>query len=74
MKVYVVVRNVNYECVYDYCGVAATLDKAKEILQDILDNQFEIEESLTSFEVQDCGNYWVYIIDGVQFEIWEEVI
>lgn len=73
MKVYVVLRKVDDEYIYDYCGVSATLDGAKEILQDILDEQYE-DEQLCSFEQQDYSTYWVYVIDGVQFEIWEEVI
>lgn len=73
MKVYVVLRKVDDEYIYDYCGVSATLDGAKEILQDILDEQYE-DEQLSSFEQQDYSTYWVYVIDGVQFEIWEEVI
>ena len=74
MKVYVVVRKIEDGYMYDYCGVSATLDGAKEILQDVLDELYEDEQQLSSFEEQDYINYWVYIIDGVQFEIWEEVI
>lgn len=74
MKVYVVLRKVNYEYTYDYCGVSATLDGAKEILQEVLDEQYEDGQLLSSFEQQDYSNYWIYVIDGVQFEIWEEVI
>ncbi len=73
MKVYVVLRKVDNEYIYDYCGVSATLDGAKVILQDILDEQYE-DEQLSSFEQQDFSTYWVYIIDGVQFEIWEEEV
>lgn len=73
MKVYVVLRKIDDEYIYDYCGVSATLDGAREILQDILDEQYE-DEQLSSFEQQDYSTYWIYIIDGVQFEIWEEVI
>ena len=73
MKVYVVLRKIDDEYIYDYCGVSATLDGAKDILQDILDEQFE-DEQFSSFAQQDYSTYWVYIIDGVQFEIWEEVI
>ena len=74
MKVYVVLRKVDNGYIYDYCGVSTTLDNAKELLQEILDEQYEDGQELSSFEQQDYGNYWVYIIDGVQFEIWEEVI
>ena len=73
MKVYVVLRKIDDEYIYDYCGVSATLDGAKEILQDILDEQYE-DEQLSSFEQQDYSTYWVYVIDGVVFEIWEEAI
>lgn len=72
MKVCVVLRKI-YDDIYDYCGVSATLDGAREILQDIVDEQYE-DEQLSSFEQQDYSTYWIYIIDGVQFEIWEEVI
>ncbi len=74
MKVYVVLRKIEDEYMYDYCGVSATLDGAKETLQEVLDELYEDEQQLSSFEEQDYSNYWVYIIDGVQFEIWEEVI
>lgn len=74
MKVYVVLRKIEDEYMYDYCGVSATLDDAKEILQEVLDELYEDGQQLSSFEEQDYINYWVYIIDGVQFEIWEEVI
>jgi len=74
MKVYVVLRKIDDGHIYGYCGVFATLDNAKESLQEVLDEQYEDKQELSSFEEQDYGNYWVYIIDGVQFEIWEEVI
>lgn len=75
MKVYVVLRKIDDEYIYDYCGVSATLDGAKEIIQDILDEQYEDEdEQLSSFAQYDYSTYWVYVIDGMLFEIWEEVI
>ena len=75
MKVYVVLRKIEDGYNYDYCGVAASEEKAREILQDVIDEFYDDDDDqLHSFEQQDYDNYWIYIIDGVQFEIWEEMI
>lgn len=75
MKVYVLLRKYDNIFNYDYCSVSATLDKAKESLQEIINDFYgSNNHNLESYEEQDYSTYWVYIIDGMQFEIWEEVI
>lgn len=72
MKVYVVLHHKG-SLIYDYCGISATLEGAKEIIQGILDEGFE-DKQLSSCAQFEYDSYWVFIIDYERFEIWEEVI